>query len=138
MSVRPGKLVRWTCSSFAVTLLLMGVPTDHARAAQTTMTPGPIGAPQPSSFPGHPAPLGDPLAPSGVPPKMVAAAARARNIERQHKLVADSDKLLELATQLHTEVARTDKDILSVDVVRRADEIERLAHNVKERMKGQQ
>ena len=138
MSLRPGKLLRWTFSSFVITLLLAGVPTGHARAAQTTMTPGQIGAPQPSPFPGHPAPLGDPLAPSGVPPKMVAAAARARNIERQHKLVADSDKLLELATQLHSEVARTDKDILSVDVVRRADEIERLAHNVKERMKGQQ
>ncbi len=61
---------------------------------------------------------------------------KLRQDERQKRLVSDSDKLLALATQLHEEVAKTDKNILSVDVIRRADEIERLAHNVKERMKG--
>ena len=61
---------------------------------------------------------------------------KLRQDERQKRLVSDSDKLLALATQLHEEVAKTDKNILSVDVIRRADEIERLARNVKERMKG--
>ncbi len=61
---------------------------------------------------------------------------KLRQDERQKRLVSDSDKLLALATQLHEEVGKTDKNILSVDVIRRADEIERLAHNVKERMKG--
>ena len=61
---------------------------------------------------------------------------KLRQDERQKRLVSDSDKLLALATQLHDDVSKTDKNILSVDVVRRADEIERLAHNVKERMKG--
>lgn len=61
---------------------------------------------------------------------------KLRQDERQRRLVSDSDKLLALATQLHEEVGKTDKNILSVDVIRRADEIERLAHSVKERMKG--
>ncbi len=61
---------------------------------------------------------------------------KLRQDERQKRLISDSDKLLALATQLHEEVAKTDKNILSVDVIRRADEIERLAHTVKERMKG--
>jgi hypothetical protein len=43
---------------------------------------------------------------------------------------------LELATQLHTDVAKTNKNILSVDVIKRADEIEKLAHAIKERMRG--
>ncbi len=60
----------------------------------------------------------------------------ARNDERQKRLVADTDKLLALATQLHDDVGKTDKNILSLDVVKRAEEIEKLAHNVKERMKG--
>jgi hypothetical protein len=58
-----------------------------------------------------------------------------RNEERQQRLVADTNKLLTLATQLHEDVTKTDKNILSVDVVRRADEIEKLAHGVKEREK---
>ena len=61
---------------------------------------------------------------------------KLREDERQKRLVSDSEKLLALATQLHDEVGKTDKNILSMDVIRRADEIEKLAHSVKERMKG--
>ena len=60
----------------------------------------------------------------------------ARNDDRQKRLEADTDKLLQLATQLHEDVAKTNKNVLSVDVVKRAQEIEKLAHDVKERMKG--
>ena len=61
---------------------------------------------------------------------------KLRQDERQKRLVSDSDKLLTLATQLHEDVAKTDKNILSIDVIRRADEIEKLARNVKERMRN--
>ena len=61
---------------------------------------------------------------------------KLRQDERQKRLVSDSDKLLALATQLHEEVGKTDKNILSMDVIRRAEEIEKLAHNVKERMRN--
>ncbi len=59
-----------------------------------------------------------------------------RNDERQRRLVADTEKLLALATQLHEDVGKTDKNVLSMDVVRRAQEIEKLARDVKDRMKG--
>lgn len=62
--------------------------------------------------------------------------ARSQNSERQKRLVADTDKLLALATQLKQEVDKTNRDVLSVDVIKKADEIEKLAHSVKERMKG--
>jgi hypothetical protein len=62
--------------------------------------------------------------------------AKLRNEDRQKRLIADTDKLLQLATELHNDVGKTDQHILSLDVVRRADEIEKLAHSVKERMKG--
>jgi uncharacterized iron-regulated membrane protein len=60
----------------------------------------------------------------------------ARSTERQKRLVADTDKLLALATDLKQQVDKTNKNILSVDVIKKADEIEKLAHSVKERMKG--
>jgi nitric oxide reductase activation protein len=61
---------------------------------------------------------------------------RLRNIDRQKKLVDDTNKLLGLANELKAEVDKSSKDTLSLDVVRKADEIEKLAHSVKERMKG--
>ncbi len=68
---------------------------------------------------------------------IAARQEKARSEERQKRLVSDTEKLLALATQLHDDVAKTDKNILSMDVVRRADEIEKLAHSVKERMKNE-
>jgi uncharacterized membrane protein YhiD involved in acid resistance len=59
-----------------------------------------------------------------------------RNNERQKKIIADTGRLLELATQLKTEVDKSTKDTLSMDVIKKADEIEKLAHSVKEKMKG--
>jgi hypothetical protein len=57
------------------------------------------------------------------------------NIERKKQIADDSAKLLKLATDLKAEVDRTNKDTLSLTVIRKADEIERLAHSVKEKMK---
>jgi hypothetical protein len=70
-----------------------------------------------------------------LPPRIEEQQAKARNSERQKKLVADTDKLLALATDLKAQVDKTNKDVLSVDVIKKADEIEKLAHSVKERMK---
>ena len=61
---------------------------------------------------------------------------KLRNNDRQKRLVADTDKLLALATDLKAQVDKSTKDTLSVDVIKKADEIEKLAHSVKERMKG--
>lgn len=59
----------------------------------------------------------------------------AANVERRKQIAEDSAKLLKLATDLKTEVDKTTKDELSLSVIRKADEIEKLAHNVKEKMK---
>jgi nitric oxide reductase activation protein len=62
--------------------------------------------------------------------------AERRNEERQKLLVADTDRLLALAQQLKAEVDKSSKDQLSIDVVKRAEQIEKLAHSVKEKMRG--
>jgi hypothetical protein len=59
-----------------------------------------------------------------------------RNIERQKKLVEDTEKLVALVNQLKADVDKSSKDTLSLDVVRKADEIEKLAKSVKDKMKG--
>jgi len=57
------------------------------------------------------------------------------NAERKRQLAEESAKLLKLATDLKVEVDKTSKDTLSINVIRKADEIEKLAHDVKEKMK---
>ena len=59
-----------------------------------------------------------------------------RNSDRQKQLVDDTQKLLALANELKVQVDKSNKDTLSLDVVRKADEIEKLAHTVRERMKN--
>lgn len=61
---------------------------------------------------------------------------RQRNKERQAALKKDTDKLLELANQLKEYVDRTDENMLSLDVIKKAEEIEKLSKSVKEKMKA--
>jgi hypothetical protein len=59
----------------------------------------------------------------------------AANAERKKQIVDDSTKLLNMAVALKAEVDKTTKDTLSLNVIRKAEEIEKLAHSVKEKMK---
>jgi hypothetical protein len=59
----------------------------------------------------------------------------AANAERKKQIADDTSKLLELATQLKAEVDKTSKDTLSINVIRKAESIEKLARGVKEKMK---
>ncbi len=63
--------------------------------------------------------------------------ARKQNLKRQQDLKKDTDKLLELATQLKQYVDKTNENTLSLEVIKKAEEIEKLAHSVKEKMKGE-
>jgi hypothetical protein len=62
--------------------------------------------------------------------------AKHANKERQAAIQRDTDKLLELATQLKENVDKSTANTLSLDVIKKAEEIEKLAHSVKEKMKG--
>lgn len=54
----------------------------------------------------------------------------------RQKLIADqSAQLLAMALALKAEVDKTTKDTLSLNVIKKADEIEKLAKSVKEKMK---
>lgn len=62
--------------------------------------------------------------------------AKRANLERQAQLKRDTDKLFQLSTELKQYVDKTNENVLSLDVLKKAEEIEKLAHNVKTRMKG--
>ena len=63
--------------------------------------------------------------------------AKKANEQRQEQLRKDTASLLKLATELQESVDKSDANVLSVDVVRKAEQIEKLAHSVKARMKSE-
>jgi hypothetical protein len=88
--------------------------------------------------PVSPSTLGD-LGTSDVPlnqQQLEEQQAKARNTERQRELIAETQKLVALANELQTDVTKSTKDTLSLDVIRKADEIDKLARNVREKMKN--
>jgi hypothetical protein len=66
----------------------------------------------------------------------VQQSYEAANAERKKLIADDSAKMLKLAADLKAEVDKTNADMLSVNVIRKAAEIEKLAHSIKQKMKS--
>ena len=62
--------------------------------------------------------------------------AKKANLDRQAALKNDTVKLVKLAGELKDYVDKSNENVLSLEVLKKAEEIEKLAHNVKEKMKG--
>ncbi len=67
---------------------------------------------------------------------MAAELARKAAKERIAALKSDTDKLLKLSVELKSYVDKSDENVLSLDVIKKAEEIEKLAKSVKDKMKG--
>ncbi len=123
-----------------VVALTMGLHGALARAGGTVMAAGATQSQRPT--PPSPSPASNynatPLDPSDplhakMQERQIASAAN----DRHKRLVTDADKLLQLATELKQDVDSTTKNEMSVATIKKAAEIEKLAHDVKERMKGE-
>ena len=68
--------------------------------------------------------------------KMVKDMEKRANQQRQAELERDTEQLLKLATELKQQVGKSTENVMSLDVMKKAEEIERLAHSVREKMKG--
>jgi hypothetical protein len=107
-------------------LMIVSVPAQDARAAD-----GPVMV---AAAQGHPRDL---PAPSQAEIEMQKRMIAQRNQERFAKIKKDSDQLLELATQLKKSVDQASDQTLSVDVIRNAEKIEKLAKQVRQKMVGE-
>jgi hypothetical protein len=71
-----------------------------------------------------------------IPPDMQKDMEKKANLRRQADLKRDTEKLLKLSTELKEYVDKTNESVMSLDVIKKADEIEKLAHSVKVKMRG--
>jgi len=114
------------------TALLMAF-TFTAGAQDRPMPPPPAGlqSPVPGQNQTH-----IPPQPPPIPDEIRKDMAKRANEERQAQLRRDTEHLFKLASELKQYVDKTNENTLSVDVLKKADEIEKLARSVKEKMKG--
>ena len=68
--------------------------------------------------------------------KMEQDMAKKAMEERHAALKRDAERLLKLSTELKAYVDKVNQHTLSLEVVKKAEEIEKLARSVKEKMKG--
>jgi hypothetical protein len=59
---------------------------------------------------------------------------RALNAERQRSLVSDTNRLLQLVNELNAELSSANTASLTSAQVHKMDQVEKLAHNVKQKM----
>jgi hypothetical protein len=61
--------------------------------------------------------------------------AIAANQQRQAEIKRDMEKMSELTQQLKDYLARSGEGVMSIDAIKKAEQIEKLAHSVKSKMK---
>ena len=73
---------------------------------------------------------------SSVRRNLDALRANMANTERQRVLMHEADQLLQMVAQLQVKIAANATELSPAEMARQVDMIEKLARNVKERMKG--
>jgi len=122
-------LIRWVAESACVVLclaLLMAIRGGSQNVpGSTPRNPAqPIGLPPGGGL--DDSPTGDSVE--------EGRRLRALNADRQKSMIADVNKLLSLVNELNAEIARGNPDSLDPAQLRKVAEIEKLAHNVKDKM----
>ncbi|HVO79228.1 MAG TPA: hypothetical protein VMT28_00775 [Terriglobales bacterium] len=109
--------------SFVMTMILLSILAPTPIVAQTQ--------PQRSDSVTHETPQD-----AAEKARILKEMAKKANEKRQADLKRDTEKLLKLATELQQYVDKSNENVLSLEVINKAEEIEKLAHSVKEKMKG--
>jgi predicted phage tail protein len=125
---RAGSLARaWRSAAAACLMVFVALAASHQLTSQDASRP------VLSTEANHPTDANAQVAMNEQQSKK--ASVDAVNVERRREIGEDSTRLLKLATDLKAQLDKTTKDTLSLGVIHKADEIERLAHSVREKMK---
>ena len=61
--------------------------------------------------------------------------AKAASQQRQAEIRRDTEKMFQLTTELRDYLEKSDQGVMSMDALKKAEQIEKLAHGVKSKMK---
>lgn len=114
-----------------ISFVIAGCPVQGQDTGEPPVAPGAA-----AQFPPRVGDLGQ-HQPSEAERKLERDREKKLNQERQANLKRDTDKLLQLATQLKQAVDKSNENTLSLEVIKKAGEIEKLAKSVREKMRGE-
>jgi len=120
--------VVWTLS-----ICLMLAVHGNAQSQNRPANPAAQGSQAPTHIPTDAVPG---TTPDEAQERMVREMAKRANLERHAALKSDTERLLKLAEELKTSVDKSSASVLSLEVLKKAEEIEKLARSVKDKMKG--
>jgi len=63
------------------------------------------------------------------------AQAQAANLQRQAEIRRDTEKLFQLTSELKDYLEKSGQGVVSMDAIKKAEQIEKLAHGVKSKMR---
>ena len=61
--------------------------------------------------------------------------AEAANLQRQVEIKRDTEKLVQLSAELKESIDKSSQGLLAADTFKKAEQIEKLAHSVKSKLK---
>jgi len=121
-------------------MLIASVCVVRYSSAQNAHIPVPQVAP-PAQYLPVGVPSGDAKAPSLNDVRATSGddiqrqQAIAANQQRQGEIRRDADKMQQLIAELNVYLQKADRGVMSVDAIKKAEQIEKLAHGVKSKMK---
>ena len=115
------RLCGWAFAAVIVILLLLWTPLSLSAQSSSTRHPEPPQVGQQGET---------------IPKDVADRMEKERLKERYQNLKRDSEKLLEMATELKQYVDKSGENVMSLDVIRKCDEIEKLSKSVRSKMKG--
>jgi hypothetical protein len=127
-------------ASSLVFVLVASLSAVRYSRAQDVHIPIPPAAPQAQDLhtPIPPAVVAGPATGDTRPPEgddIQRQQAIAANWQRQVEIRRDTDKMLQLTSELKDYLQKAQRGIMSVDAIKKAEQIEKLAHSVKAKMK---
>lgn len=115
-----------------VLCVLMSLSAARYVAAQNVHVPVPENQPQSQNLTLGSRPS---TAPTGGDDEIQRQQAIAANLQRQIEIRRDAEKMAALMQELRDYLAKADQGVMSVDAIKKAEQIEKLAHSVKSKMK---
>ena len=112
--------------------LFVSLSAAHYSLAQSVHVPVPQNVPQSQNLTIGSRPS---TAPTGSDDEIQRQQAIAANLQRQVEIRRDAEKMAALMQDLRSYLARSDQGVMSVEAIKKAEEIEKLAHRVKSKMK---
>jgi hypothetical protein len=123
-------------SAGVVAVLMLGAGMRTVSVAAQQQTPGALPPlSQPTQSPHAPGIGSTDISADPMRETSHEALIRQANEQRHRRMLDDANKMVQLSNELKADVEKTQKDELSIEVLKKAAEVEKLAHDVQQRMK---